>query len=64
MKKATKIVAGIALASVVGILLLATRRRKAQDRSALVADEGYETAYDILFPNDVYGRKKQQPIYK
>lgn len=64
MTKFTKIITGIALASLVGLLLSTSRRRKAKDRSAQVADEGYETAYDILFPQDVYGRKKQQPIYK
>ena len=68
MKKSTKIFAGVALASLVGILLFATRRRKARDhrdRSALVVDEGYETTYDIHFPNKVYGKSKsQQASYK
>lgn len=65
MNKLTKIISGIALASAVGFLLIASRRRQDQDkdRSARVAEEGYETAYDILFPTKVYGKKKQ-PSYK
>ncbi|HMH23912.1 MAG TPA: PEP-CTERM sorting domain-containing protein [Puia sp.] len=29
---------------------MAARRRKARQQRVLIADAGYETAYDILFP--------------
>ena len=51
MTKKQKLILGIGLAAVTtGILVYAVRRARACNRSANVADEGYETAHDILYP--------------
>ena len=42
------IVAGIALTAILIIQLI--KRKKAEKRLSVVAEEGYETAEDILFP--------------
>jgi hypothetical protein len=47
--KKTLIVAGITLTALL-ILHLVVRRKKIEKRLTVVADEGYETAEDILFP--------------
>jgi hypothetical protein len=62
--KATKkrLIAGIGLLTVAGIILYLGRRYKTnimnERRAQEVADHGYETAHDILFP------KKQRRIKK
>ena len=51
MKKTNKILLGIAAVAAVGFVVYALRsRRQTAIRHARVADEGYETAHDILFP--------------
>jgi hypothetical protein len=50
-----KIIAGISLLTLTGIVIYLWRRRKVNDINQLkaeqVAEHGYETAHDILFPN-------------
>ncbi|MDB5277083.1 MAG: hypothetical protein JWR61_2038 [Ferruginibacter sp.] len=51
MKNTSKIVAALAVVGVAAIVV--TLAKKVKDRRMLtkIADEGYETAQDILFPN-------------
>ena len=52
MKKTNKFVLGVAVAAAVGFIVYALRsRRESAIRHARVSDEGYETAHDVLFPN-------------
>ena len=52
MKKTNKFILGVAAAATVGLIIYAMRnRRLSAIRHARVAEEGYETAHDILFPN-------------
>lgn len=51
MKKATTISLGlIAVAATTGVLIYQARRRRQQRIRQQIADEGYETAHDILYP--------------
>ncbi len=58
MKATSKIIAGFGLAAMVGLSVYLLRRQKtkrrkrqvAAFRDELVAEHGYETAHDILFP--------------
>jgi hypothetical protein len=59
MKKLdTKIIAGLAAVTAIGILLLLTSKQKKKKRLKKIAEEGYETASDILFPNKSNPSKK------
>ncbi|MGZ5219307.1 MAG: hypothetical protein ACXWWD_09280 [Chitinophagaceae bacterium] len=59
MKKTSKILVGVGLAAVVaGLIIYTVRRQRSNQRHAKVADEGYETAHDILFPANTHKRKK------
>jgi len=52
MKKTNKFLVGVAAAAAIGFIVYAMkRRRESAFRHARVADEGYETAHDVLFPN-------------
>jgi hypothetical protein len=62
MKKATTIsLSLIAVATTTGVLLYRARRRRQQRIRQAIANEGYETAPDILYPqhrrggDEVYG---------
>lgn len=50
MKHIIKIALGTAILTAV-ILLLKTPKRETEQQLAEVSDEGYETAHDILYPN-------------
>lgn len=50
MKNSEKIVLGMLSAAALGIILYLTKKRKTFNRLTQIADEGYETAGDILFP--------------
>ena len=51
MKKTSKILVGVGLAAIAaGLIIYTVRRQRSNQRHARVADEGYETAHDILFP--------------
>ena len=60
MKKSTpKILIGVGIAAAAaGFIIYAVRRQQVNRRHAKVADEGYETAHDILYPPKKYKRKK------
>jgi hypothetical protein len=59
-KNTTKILIGIGIAAAAGFIIYAVRRQQSNKRHARVADEGYETAHDILYPQKKYKRKKVQ----
>lgn len=53
MKNNYKILLGLTSVAAVGVLILFTQKRKTKivsKRRQEVADEGYEFAYDILYP--------------
>jgi len=59
MKKTSKILVGVGLAAIAaGFIVYAVRRHRSNQRRARIADEGYETAHDILFPANKHKRKK------
>jgi hypothetical protein len=59
MKKTDKILLGAAgIAVVTGFIIYAVRRYHSNQRNARIADEGYETARDILYPGKRNKRKK------
>jgi hypothetical protein len=51
MKNISKITLALAAVSAAVIVLYAVRRAETKRMLAKVADEGYETAHDILFPD-------------
>ncbi|MEO6548509.1 MAG: hypothetical protein ABIN94_10940 [Ferruginibacter sp.] len=52
MKLAQKILVGFAVLAAAGMVLYITQMRAGTKRKlAVIADEGYETAQDILFPD-------------
>ena len=59
MKTTKKILVGLGFATVVGFIIYMVRNhRKVKRMSEEVADQGYETAHDILFPPKKHKRKK------
>jgi hypothetical protein len=50
-----KIIAGISLLTLTGVIIYLWRRQRIstvnQLKAEQVAEEGYETAHDVLFPN-------------
>ena len=52
MTRSTKVFIGIVSLTTIGILIYTTKRKRRYKSMVLdkVADEGYETAQDILFP--------------
>jgi len=54
MKATTKLLAGVGLLAIAGFIIYTNRRRKSnrvkEYTSRQVAEHGYETAHDILFP--------------
>ncbi|HTD92787.1 MAG TPA: hypothetical protein VK644_03205 [Chitinophagaceae bacterium] len=50
MKATNKIILAVAAGAAAGIVFYAWRRHKSSRMLRQVADEGYETAHDILFP--------------
>ena len=59
MKKTSKILIGVGLAAIAtGLIIYTVRRQRSNQRHARIADEGYETAHDILFPAKRHKRKK------
>ena len=58
MKKTDKILVAVAAGFLAGLIVYAARRYKERSILNQVANEGYETAHDILFPNkNQMGRK-------
>lgn len=58
MKSSNKVLLAIGLAAVAGLVIYTVRRQQSNKRFANIANEGYETALDILYPHKVHGRKK------
>lgn len=58
MKNSTKALWGLLAVSAVGIVFYALSKKKHRRKLSRIADEGYEIAHDILFPEgDVKERK-------
>lgn len=60
MKLSQKIIVGLSLTIVAGMVAYALSRRCGTDHKMLsqISDEGYETAHDVLFPGRrIQGRK-------
>lgn len=51
MKTRNRILIGLAAASLVGAIIFVIRKKNTRKMLKQIADEGYETAHDILFPN-------------
>ena len=51
MKTSTKTLIGAASLAAVGLAIYMMSRQRRKNRLAHVADEGYETAHDVLYPN-------------
>ena len=60
MRTGKKLVKILALVSGILLIKYLLKRYRYEWRDARVADEGYETAYDILFPEKKDDRKKKQ----
>jgi hypothetical protein len=63
MKATTKLLLAIGAAAATGLIIYAVRRYQRHEtdkRLDQVADEGYETAHDILFPDRSQRRRKLQ----
>lgn len=60
MKNTSKITLGLAAVGAAAIVIYIARRVSAERMLIKVSDEGYETAHDILFPNQKKGEKKMQ----
>ena len=58
MKKTDKILAAVAVGFLAGVIVYAARLYKERHMLNQVANEGYETAHDILFPNKSQMGKK------
>ena len=64
MKKAEKLMYGAAAVAATGLLIYAIRRSNTKRRMAEVANEGYETAADVLHPktNSRFTRLHYGPV--
>jgi hypothetical protein len=60
MKATKKIIAGIGLVAAVGLIIYLVHRRKTNRMDEKVAEHGYETASDILFPGKNKGGRKNK----
>lgn len=59
MKKSEKILLTVASFAVIGVILYVAQKQKKEKKLDIIADEGYETAEDVLYPlrnnKKVYG---------
>ena len=60
MKTSNKILLGVAAVAVAGLVVYAANRKKTHRMLEQIADEGYETAHDVLFPDNEKRNKKLQ----
>jgi hypothetical protein len=60
MRTGKKLIKILAIASGAALVRYLVGHYQNELRDARVADEGYETAYDILFPEKKDGHKKKQ----
>ncbi len=50
MKKTLRILVGLTAVAVVGIVIYRKRSKNTVEMLERVADEGYETAHDVMYP--------------
>ena len=60
MKTRNKILLGVAAITVAGLVVYLANRKKTHRMLEQIADEGYETAHDVLFPDKERRNKKLQ----
>ena len=60
MKTSNKILLGVAAVALAGLVVYAANRKKTHQMLEQIADEGYETAHDVLFPDNEKRNKKLQ----
>jgi hypothetical protein len=48
---------GLLAISAIGIVVYVTRKHKKRIKLTHIADEGYEIAHDILYPNQLHNEK-------
>lgn len=58
MKISNKALLGLVALSAAGIVLYAVSKKKQRRKLSRIADEGYEVAHDILFPDRDVKEKK------
>lgn len=58
MKINTKTILGLTAITAVGIAIYLTRRYRNKIKLSQIADEGYEMAHDVLYPNKLPAAKK------
>ncbi|HMR92767.1 MAG TPA: hypothetical protein PKC69_10645 [Chitinophagaceae bacterium] len=58
MKKTSQLLLIAGAAAVAGLTIYAIRRHRKNMRAARVAQEGYETAHDVLYPTKKHSRHK------
>ncbi len=58
MKKTNKLLIGVGLVALAGIIIYTSRRYQINKRYSKIADEGYETAHDILYPPAKHSSKR------
>ena len=58
MKKTNRFLIGVGVAALAGIIIYTLRRNRSNGKLARIADEGYETAKDILFPMGKYKSRR------
>lgn len=58
MKLTYKIAAGLSLVAAAGVVLYLARKSRTRRMLSQIADEGYETAQDILFPGQRMEKSK------
>ena len=58
MKISKKSLWGLTVISALGIAVFLTRKKRNRKKLARIAEEGYEIAHDILFPNKLVSEKK------
>ncbi len=58
MKLSTKIAIGLSVVAAAGIVVYLARSSRSKRMLEKIADEGYETAHDILFPDKKINDKK------
>ena len=60
MKTSNKILFGVVAVAVAGLVLYTANRKRAHRMLDQIADEGYETAHDVLFSDKEKRRLKLQ----
>ena len=60
MKNSSKLIVGIGAIAAVALVVYTVRRHQSNRRHLRVAEEGYETAHDVLFPEKKHRGKKLQ----